>query len=97
MPDDPEPARFDPAFRAQLTELFRWRRDVRHFRARPVADALVDALLRTAALAPSVGLSQPWRFVTVPIGAHACAPSTSIATAPRSQAKGRSAPRIMRA
>jgi 5,6-dimethylbenzimidazole synthase len=59
------PPPFDAAFRAQLTELFRWRRDVRHFRADPVPPALLDALLRTAALAPSVGLSQPWRFVTV--------------------------------
>ena len=38
---------------------------MRHFRPDPVPDAVLDALLDAAALAPSVGLSQPWRFVTV--------------------------------
>jgi 5,6-dimethylbenzimidazole synthase len=56
---------FDQEFRAKLSELFAWRRDVRHFRREPPPASLVDALLETAALAPSVGLSQPWRFVTV--------------------------------
>jgi len=56
---------FDAAFRAGLDKLFRWRRDVRRFRNTKVPPALLDALLETAALAPSVGLSQPWRFVTV--------------------------------
>ncbi|MCB8882491.1 5,6-dimethylbenzimidazole synthase [Acidisoma cellulosilytica] len=56
---------FDDAFRARLLDLFRWRRDVRHFRSDPVDPALLDRLLETACLAPSVGLSQPWRFVTV--------------------------------
>lgn len=56
---------FDEAFRMQLVDLFRWRRDVRHFRAQPVAPAVLDDLLEVACLAPSVGLSQPWRFITV--------------------------------
>ncbi|WP_159999804.1 5,6-dimethylbenzimidazole synthase [Roseomonas sp. 18066] len=56
---------FDAAFRAELAELFRWRRDVRHFRPEPVPGALLDRLIAVADLAPSVGLSQPWRFVTV--------------------------------
>ena len=56
---------FDDAFRAQLAALFRWRRDVRRFLPTPVPAALLDALLELAALAPSVGLSQPWRFITV--------------------------------
>lgn len=56
---------FDAAFRGHLTDLFRWRRDVRHFCAAPVPPALLDELLAVACLAPSVGLSQPWRFVTV--------------------------------
>lgn len=38
---------------------------MRRFRAAPVAPALLDALLATACLAPSVGLSEPWRFVVV--------------------------------
>lgn len=56
---------FGPDFRAELETLFRWRRDVRHFRTDPVPPALLDQLLDLAELAPSVGLSQPWRFVTV--------------------------------
>ena len=56
---------FDAAFRARLAELFRWRRDVRHFQPTPVAPALLAELLELACLAPSVGLSQPWRYVTV--------------------------------
>lgn len=56
---------FDLAFRVQLHNLFRWRRDVRHFRRDPLPDGLLDDLFSTANLAPSVGLSQPWRFVTV--------------------------------
>lgn len=56
---------FDAGFRDDLLRLFRWRRDVRQFRRDPVDDALFDAVLATAWLAPSVGLSQPWRLVTV--------------------------------
>lgn len=59
------PPAFDGAFQARLLDLFRWRRDVRRFRRDPVPAALLDALLDAAALAPSVGLSEPWRFVTV--------------------------------
>ncbi len=46
-------------------DLLRWRRDVRRFRPEPVAASLLSELLELAALAPSVGLSQPWRFVMV--------------------------------
>ena len=56
---------FDGAFRKQLGELFRFRRDVRHFRRDPVPLEMVEHLLELANLAPSVGLSQPWRFVIV--------------------------------
>jgi 5,6-dimethylbenzimidazole synthase len=59
------PPVFDEAFRARLTELMVWRRDVRRFRRDPVPPDLVARLLETAALAPSVGNSQPWRFVLV--------------------------------
>ena len=45
--------------------LFRWRRDVRRFRTDPLDGELIDDLLCLAALAPSVGNSQPWRFVKV--------------------------------
>ena len=56
---------FDQGFQAQLLDLFRWRRDVRRFRRDPIPDETLRHLLEVAALAPSVGLCQPWRFVTV--------------------------------
>jgi 5,6-dimethylbenzimidazole synthase len=56
---------FDGAFRDRLRDLIVWRRDVRRFRADALPPGMVDGLLELAALAPSVGLSQPWRFVLV--------------------------------
>ncbi|GLK85942.1 5,6-dimethylbenzimidazole synthase [Ancylobacter defluvii] len=56
---------FSPAFVDELDRLFLWRRDVRHFEARPLPEGVLDLLLRQACQAPSVGLSQPWRFVRV--------------------------------
>src|ERR1700729_1581771 len=56
---------FDPAFRARLRELLLWRRDVRRFRGDPLPAGALEALIELACLAPSVGLSQPWRFVIV--------------------------------
>jgi 5,6-dimethylbenzimidazole synthase len=61
----PSPPAFDAAFRARLGELLIWRRDVRRFRADPLRKGSVEKLLELASLAPSVGLSQPWRFVLV--------------------------------
>jgi len=59
------PPRFGLDFRDQLEALFRWRRDVRRFRTDPLDPDLVDDLIGLASLAPSVGNSQPWRFVKV--------------------------------
>ena len=56
---------FDEAFRRQLDNLIVWRRDVRRFRSDPLPPETVERLLATACLAPSVGLSEPWRFVLV--------------------------------
>ena len=56
---------FDAAFQAQLATLIAWRRDVRRFSERPVADWLIDQLLDIAQLSPSVGNSQPWRWMRV--------------------------------
>ena len=56
---------FDAGFRNGLERLFRWRRDVRHFRRDPVAPEMLAALIGQACLAPSVGFCQPWRFVSV--------------------------------
>jgi 5,6-dimethylbenzimidazole synthase len=54
---------FSEGFREDLARLFAWRRDVRRFRTEPVPEALVAELIETAASGPSVGLSEPWRFV----------------------------------
>ncbi|KHA50987.1 5,6-dimethylbenzimidazole synthase [Sulfitobacter geojensis] len=56
---------FTDAFRAGLHDLMRWRRDVRQFRTDPVDEALLRQCLDTFSLAPSVGLSEPWRIVRV--------------------------------
>jgi len=56
---------FDDAFRAKLRELLIWRRDVRRFRTDPLLPGTLERLIELACLAPSVGLSQPWRFVIV--------------------------------
>ena len=56
---------FDQPFRDQLAALFRWRRDVRHFERTPLPPGCLAELLDAACLSPSVGNSQPWRFVAV--------------------------------
>ena len=56
---------FDAAFRTSLLDLFRWRRDVRRFCRTPLPSGALHRLLGIASLAPSVGLSEPWRFVVV--------------------------------
>ena len=56
---------FDAAFRERFRDLVLWRRDVRRFRPDAIEPARIDALLEIASHAPSVGLSQPWRFVRV--------------------------------
>ena len=56
---------FDDAFRLRLRDLFVWRRDVRRFRPDPLPSGALERLIELACLSPSVGLSQPWRFVVV--------------------------------
>ena len=56
---------FSDSFRSDLSQLMRWRRDVRRFRSDPVDEALLMQCLDTFRLAPSVGLSEPWRIVRV--------------------------------
>lgn len=58
-------ARFGQDFRSSLHELLKWRRDVRRFRRDPLPAGTLERLVEVAGLAPSVGLSQPWRFVAV--------------------------------
>ncbi|MEM9579175.1 MAG: 5,6-dimethylbenzimidazole synthase [Pseudomonadota bacterium] len=56
---------FEPEFRDQLTSLFRWRRDVRRFRTDDVDEDVLADCLHAFSLAPSVGLSEPWRIIRV--------------------------------
>ncbi len=59
------PPQFDADFRAQFETLLNWRRDVRRFTIQPVPPDLIGHLLDLAQLSPSVGNSQPWRWVQV--------------------------------
>ena len=65
-----KPMDFDDAFRARLRDLLIWRRDVRRFRREALPPGTLERLIHLACLAPSVGLSQPWRFVIVDDPAH---------------------------
>lgn len=56
---------FSDEFRRQFRELLIWRRDVRRFRPAPLPDGILEELLELTSLAPSVGLSEPWRFIRV--------------------------------
>lgn len=60
-----DPPEFGAEFRTELLNLFLWRRDVRRFKRKPLLDGMLDRFLGLACLAPSVGLSEPWRFVVV--------------------------------
>src|SRR5215470_10004098 len=64
-PSGVELAVFDENFRKQFENLLKLRRDVRHFRSDPVNPGLIEQLISLASLAPSVGYSQPWRFISV--------------------------------
>jgi 5,6-dimethylbenzimidazole synthase len=48
-----------------LNEILRWRRDVRHFRADPIPEPVLDRLRAAMDLAPSVGNSRPWRVLQI--------------------------------
>lgn len=65
FPPPPAPRPFDDSFRREFERLLLWRRDVRRFRPDPLPESLVARLLDLAQLAPSVGNSQPWRWVRV--------------------------------
>lgn len=56
---------FDAAFRERLYDLLKWRRDVRRFKRAPLPPGTIERLISIACLSPSVGLSEPWRFVIV--------------------------------
>jgi 5,6-dimethylbenzimidazole synthase len=56
---------FGPEFRELLYDLLKWRRDVRRFKRAPLPAGTIERLIAIACLSPSVGLSEPWRFVIV--------------------------------
>lgn len=62
---DEAPPVFDAAFAEQFETLLRWRRDVRRFRRDALPEGLVERLIAQVERAPSVGHSQPWRWVRV--------------------------------
>jgi 5,6-dimethylbenzimidazole synthase len=79
---------FDATFRATFRELVLWRRDVRRFRSDPVNREWINALIILASHAPSVGFSQPWRFVHVISPERRLAVETSFAMANAQALKG---------
>ncbi len=57
--------KFSQDFQTELYDLMKWRRDVRHFKPDPVDPELLRLCLNAFQMAPSVGLSEPWRIVAV--------------------------------
>jgi 5,6-dimethylbenzimidazole synthase len=77
---------FSAAEIAAVYRVMAMRRDVRHFLSDPIDETLLQRLLGAAHLAPSVGLTQPWRFVRVRdralrLGIHAMVDAERRATA----------------
>lgn len=72
---------FSQDFQNDLLDLMRWRRDVRRFRCDPVDEALLQECLATFQLAPSVGLSEPWRVIHVQSDAARAAALANFKTA----------------
>jgi nicotinate-nucleotide--dimethylbenzimidazole phosphoribosyltransferase len=62
---DPQSWRFGPDERRALYAIIGARRDIRRFRPAPLPPDLVERLLAAAHAGPSVGHSQPWRFLLV--------------------------------
>ncbi len=62
---DPRGWAFSDADRAALRRIMGSRRDIRRFRSDPVPEETVHRIVAAAHQAPSVGHSQPWRFVVV--------------------------------
>jgi nicotinate-nucleotide--dimethylbenzimidazole phosphoribosyltransferase len=61
----PQSWRFGDPERRAFYDIVMARRDVRRFRPDPLPPALVERLLAAAHAGPSVGHSQPWRFLLV--------------------------------
>jgi nicotinate-nucleotide--dimethylbenzimidazole phosphoribosyltransferase len=61
----PDAWAFPPAARDALYDVVGARRDIRRFRPDPVPAQVLQRVLGAAHAAPSVGHSQPWRFIVV--------------------------------
>lgn len=72
---------FPEGFRRDLARLMALRRDVRRFRPEPVPEAALARALAAMRLAPSVGLSEPWRVVRVASGSARLAALANFETA----------------
>lgn len=57
--------RYSDAECAAVYRVIAERRDMRHFLPDPVEPAMLERLLTAAHQAPSVGLTQPWRFIRI--------------------------------
>ena len=82
-----KPPVFDDKFQAQLTTLMEWRRDVRRFRPDPVPQQMIEHLLDVMQLSPSVGNSQPWRWMNVQSAARRALMKANFASANASALK----------
>ena len=63
--DAPDAWAFPPADREALARVVAARRDVRRFRPDPVPADVLERVLTAGHAAPSVGHSQPWRFLVL--------------------------------
>lgn len=63
--ENPTAWRFPPDAINNLYEIISSRRDIRRFRPDPVPEEIVKRVLLAAHAGPSVGHSQPWRFILV--------------------------------
>lgn len=62
---EPDAWAFSAEVRAGFYEILTARRDVRRFRPDPIPADVLDRVLTAGHSAPSVGHSQPWRFIVV--------------------------------
>ena len=63
--DDPTGWAFPEAARDALTDIIGARRDIRRYRPDPIPEEALQRVLTAGHRAPSVGHSQPWRFIVV--------------------------------
>lgn len=63
--DDVDAWAFPEASREAFYEVLGARRDIRRYRPDPVPNEILERVLQAAHKAPSVGHSQPWRFIVV--------------------------------